>query len=157
VQQSINGGAWTNLTVAPTVARNLAVASPAGSNYQYRVRAMATRYGLATSAPSAWTTTTRNTLPVQSTGLTNTLASTRHFTVSWTNTSLNLTGFTIQRRLGGGAWSTITPTVTPALNGGTAYAFTDAVAAAGTYAYRVLATSAAGSTAYVTSPGAVTP
>ena len=157
VQQSINGGAWNTLTGVPTTARALAVASPVGSNYQYRVQAMATRYGLATSAPSAWTTTAHNTLPAQSAGLTSTLASTRHFTVRWNNTSLNLTGFTIQRRLGAGAWTTIAPTVTPALNSGTAYAFADAVTAAGTYTYRVLASSAAGSTAYVTSARVTTP
>ena len=156
VQRSINGGAWTSLTATPITARTLAAASPAGSNYQYRVQALATRYGLATSAPSAWTTTVFNTLPVQSTLLTNTLASTRNFAVSWTNPSLNLTAFTIQRRLGAGAWTTIAPTVTPALDGGTAYSFTDVVTAAGTYSYRVLATSAAGSTAYVTSAGVPT-
>jgi len=154
VEQSVNGGAWTTLTPTPITARTLAVASPAGSNYRYQVQAMATRYGLATSAPSAWTTTAFNTLPVQSTGLAVQLAATRNFSVRWTNVSLNITGFTVQRRLGAGAWTTITPAITPA---GTVYSFSDTVTAAGTYAYRVLATSAAGSTTYVTSAGVVTP
>ena len=157
VQQSINGGAWTSLTPTPIAARTLAVASPAGSSYQYRVQAIATRYGLASSAPSAWTTTVYNTLPLPSTGLSNVLASTRNFRVSWNNASLNLTGFTVQRRLGAGAWTTVAVTITPALNAGTAYSFTNTVTAAGTYSYRVLATSAAGSTAYVTSAGVATP
>jgi hypothetical protein len=57
--------------------------------------------------------------------------------------STNITGFTIQRRLGAGAWTTIAPVVT---KNGTAYSITDTVTAAGSYTYRLLATSAGGST-----------
>ena len=147
VQKSVDGGlTWTLLTPTPITARTLAAASPAGTNYQYSVQAMATRYGLPTSAPSAWKTTTFNTAALVSTGVTNALAATpaRTFNVSFTNTSLNLTGFTVQRRLGAGAWTTVAVTVTPALNTATTYSFSNTVTAAGSYTYRVAASSAAG-------------
>jgi hypothetical protein len=154
VQQSINGGAWTTLTPAPITARTLAVLSPAGSNYQYQVQAMATRYGLATSAPSAWTTTTFNTLPAASTTPVAALLATRNIGVTWTNASTNITGFTIQRRLGGGTWTTITPAPTVTQNG-TTYSIIDTVAAAGSYTYRLRATSVAGITANTAASNAV--
>jgi hypothetical protein len=155
VQRSVNGGTtWTTLTATPITARNLVVASPAGTNYQYRVQAMATRYGLATSAPSAWTTTTFNTAPAASTTPVAVLASTRHIGVTWTNASTNITSFTIQRRLGGGAWTTIAPAPAVAQNG-TTYSITDVVAAAGSYTYRLSATSLGGTTANTAASNAV--
>jgi FtsP/CotA-like multicopper oxidase with cupredoxin domain len=155
VQKSIDGGVtWSTLTAAPIAARTLAAASPAGSNYQYRVQALATRYGLAASLPSAWTTTTFNTAPAASTTPVAALVSTRNITVSFTNVSTNITGFTVQRRLGGGggAWTTIAPAVTA---NGTTYSFTDLVAAAGSYSYRLSATSAGGTTANTAASNAV--
>jgi hypothetical protein len=154
VQQSINGGAWTTLTPTPITARTLAVASPIGTNYSYRVAAQATRYGLATSALSPWTTTVHNTAPAASTTPVAALVSTRHISVTWTNVSTNITGFTIQRRLGAGAWTTIAPA--PAVTQtGTSFTFTDVVAAAGSYTYRLSATSAGGTTANTAASNAV--
>jgi hypothetical protein len=99
---------------------------------------------------------TVNTLPAQSTALTNALATTppRTFNVGFTNTSSNITGWIIQRGVSataGGAvtWTTIavTPTAT-----GTAYTFSNTATAAGFYRFRVQATSTAGNTAVVTTP-----
>lgn len=155
VQKSVDAGVtWTTLTVTPITARTLVAASPVGTNYQYRVQAMATRYGLATSAPSAWTTTTFNTAPAASTTPVAALVSTRHISVTWTNVSTNITGFTLQRRLGGGAWTTIAPAPTVTQNG-TTYSITDVVAAAGSYTYRLSATSAGGTTANTAASNAV--
>ncbi len=158
VQQSVNGGAtWTTLTATPIAALTLAVASPVGTNYQYRVQAFATRYGLATSAGSAWTTTTFNTAPAQSTGLTVAgVTATHTATVTFTNTSTNITGFTITRATVAangtvGAFAAITPA--PTVNhtaGTTTYSFTNVAPAAGRYQYRVVANSAGGSTAALT-------
>ena len=68
VQKSVDGGVtWTLLTPTPITARTLAAASPVGTNYQYQVQAMATRYGLATSAAGAWKTTVFNTAPAANT------------------------------------------------------------------------------------------
>ncbi len=157
VQQSINGGAWTTLTATPIAARTLAVASPIGSNYQYQVAAQATRFGLATSAPSAWRTTTFNTAPAASTLPTAALTATpRNLSFSWTNASSNITGFTIQRRLGAGAWATIAPAPTVTKTGNV-YSIVDVVTAAGSYTYRVTATSLGGTTAQATSNAIVTP
>jgi hypothetical protein len=106
-----------------------------------------------TSAYTAPVTVNLSAYPVQSIGLTNTLAALRTFHVSWTNTTAALTGWTIQVSANGGAWTTIAPTVTQA---GTTYAFTNVVTAAGSYRFRVQAKSAAGTTAYVTSAAVTT-
>jgi hypothetical protein len=103
-----------------------------------------------------------NTLPAQSTGLSALLgtatAAGTPISVNWANTSTNLTGWTIQRGVTGAAGAVTWTAITPTLNlSGTTYGFTDTVSALGTYSYRVLATSAAGSTAYVTSGAVTTP
>ena len=129
-----------------------------GASYQVQV---ATAYTLAgrTTIGAYSTAVTVNTLPAQSTVPSNLLLTTRNFVVNFVNTSTNISGCTIQRgrsATAGGAvtWTTITPVVSPS---GTTYAFTDTVTAAGFYRYRVLATSVAGSTTYVTSPAVSTP
>jgi hypothetical protein len=165
VQKSVDGGTtWTAVT-GPTAARTFAIASPVGTNYQYRVAAQATRYGLAASAlptlAAGWRTTTFNTLPAQSTALTNALAATpaRTFNVGFTNTSTNISGWIIQRGVSTTAAGAVTWTpvaVTPT-GVGSAYTFSNTVGAAGFYRFRVQATSAAGSTAIVTTPIVQTP
>jgi hypothetical protein len=79
--------------------------------------------------------------------------------VSWTNTSANITGFTLQRRLGAGAWVSTPATLANVTIAGTMYSYTDTVTAAGSYTYRLLATSLGGSTAYtaVSATPVVTP
>jgi hypothetical protein len=152
VQKSVDGVTWTPLTLTPNTARTLAALSPVGTNYQYQVAAQATRYGLGASAASAWKTTTFNTLPIASTTpvATLTVPATRGITVTWTNVSTNITGFTIQRRLGGGAWTTVaTPTTGLAVTKvGTGYSISDTtMTLAGSYTYRLSATSLGGTTA----------
>jgi hypothetical protein len=142
------------MTSTPITARSWTVPSPVGTNYQYRVAAQAGRYGLVASAFSPWTTTTFNTLPAASSPPAAALLATRSIQVTWSNPSTNITGFTIQRRLGAGAWTTIAPAPALTVNG-TAYAFTETVAAAGSYSYRLLATSLAGNTAYTAASSAV--
>jgi hypothetical protein len=134
----------------------LAVLSPDGINYQYRVAAQVTR-GTLVSSWSAWTTTPFNTVPAASTTPVAKLVTARNISVSWTNVSTNITGFTVQRRLGGGAWTNITPA--PAVTAAsTSYSIIDTVALPGSYTYRLLATSAGGSTANTaTSNAVVTP
>jgi hypothetical protein len=132
--------------LTPNTTRTLAALSPIGANYQYQVAAQASRYGLATSTPSAWISTVFNTVPVQSTVPTTSLLATRSIGVSWTNTSTNISGFTLQRRLGAGAWTNTPATLATITAVGTSYSYTDTVAAAGSYTYRLLATSLAGST-----------
>jgi hypothetical protein len=157
VQKSVDGGVtWTTLTATPIAARTLAVASPVGTNYQYRVAALATRYGQPASAPSAWRTNTFNTAPAASTAPTAALTATlRNLSFSWTNASTNITGFTIQRRLGGGAWGAVTaPTIA---KNGNVYSIVNVVTAAGSYTYRVTATSLGGTTAQATSNAITTP
>jgi hypothetical protein len=154
VQKSVDVGAtWTTLALAPNTARTLAALSPAGTNYQYRVTAQAKRYGLATSAASLPRTTVFNTAPaLNSTPVaTQGAAGSRAITVAWTNPSVNITGWTVTRRVGAGVWAAFTPTPALPLTGGS-YSFTDTGLTAGTnYAYRVTATSLGGTTAVVTS------
>jgi hypothetical protein len=146
-QMSVDAGiTWTPLMLTPNTTRTLAALSPIGANYQYQVAAQASRYSLATSTPSAWISTVFNTVPVQSTVPTTSLLATRSIGVSWTNTSTNISGFTLQRRLGAGAWTNTPATLATITAVGTSYSYTDTVAAAGSYTYRLLATSLAGST-----------
>jgi hypothetical protein len=158
VQQSVDGGVnWTTLTATPITARTLAVTTPVGANYQFQVAAQATRYGLPTSAAGKWTTTAvLNRAPAASTAPTAALTGPRNLSISWTNASTNITGFTIQRRLGRGAWTTIAPAPTVTQTGNV-YSIVDVVTAAGSYTYRVTATSLGGTTAQATSNAIVTP
>jgi hypothetical protein len=153
VQQSVNGGAFTTITVAPFTARQVNVVTALGNNYSYQVRAVATRYGQ-TSAASGWTSGAFNTVPVASTTPVAAAGAvgSKAITVTWTNPSSNITGFTVQRRFGG-VWTAITPAITQT---GTSFSFTDVVAAAGSYQYRLLATSLGGSTANTAASNAVT-
>jgi hypothetical protein len=161
VQLSLDGGlSWTPLALpAPGTARTLAALSPVGTNYQYQVAAQATRYGLATSALSAWKITVFNTAPEANSPPVAALLATRSIGVSWTNASTNITGFTLQRRLGAGAWISTPASLANVTIAGTMYSYTDTVAAAGSYTYRVLASSLGGSTAYtvVSATPVVTP
>jgi hypothetical protein len=151
VQRTTDGGVtWTPLALpAPGTARTLAITTPVGANYQYRVAAQATRFGLATSALGSWTTTAvLNRAPAVSTTPTAAagVAGSRQITVSWTNPSTNITGFTVQRSLGAAVFANMVPQPTWTKNG-TTYSFVDTLAASGgSYRYRLLATSAGGST-----------
>jgi hypothetical protein len=157
------GATWTTLTSAPITVRTLAVTTPVGANYQFRVAALATRYGQPASAPGAWATTVaRNTLPAQSTALTNALdaITARTFNVGFTNTSTNINGWIISvgrsnTATGAVTWTpiTVTPTAT-----GTGYTFSNLVTTgAGFYRFRIQASSLAGNTAVVTTPIVQTP
>jgi hypothetical protein len=146
VQQSVNGGPYVAIAGSPFTARNANVTSATGNDYTYQVQALATRYGLA-AVTSGVTTSNKvsmapaaSTTPVATAGV----AGSKKITVTWTNTSNNITGFTVQRRLGNnGGWTTILPAITPAA---TSYSFTDTAPAAGSYSYRVTATSLGGNT-----------
>jgi titin len=159
VQKSVNAGStWVDIIGSPFTARTAAIASPVGTNYQYRVAAVATPYGSLPTAQSIWRTTTFNTLPAASTRPTAIAGAvgSKQIAVTWTNASNNLTGFTLARRLGGGAWVNTPATLATVTKSGTnTYSFTDTVPAAGTYTYRVLATSAAGNTANTAASNAV--
>ena len=137
-----------NVAGGTTLTRNVNLV--AGNTYTYQIAAIDLVGTSAYSTPAI----TVNTPPAQSTGLAANLLATRSIGVTWTNLSTNITGFTIQRRLGAGAWTTITPAPTVTQNG-TAYSITNTVTAAGSYTYRLLATSAGGSTAYTAASNAV--
>ncbi len=128
-----------NVTAVAGATQTRAVTLVAGNNYTYTVAAV---NFAGTSAPSA--ALAMNTPPARSANFQANLAATRNIIVDWTNVSTNITGWTIQRRLGT-VWTTITPTVT--FVAPDAYSFNDtSMTAAGTYAYRVMATSAGGNT-----------
>jgi FtsP/CotA-like multicopper oxidase with cupredoxin domain len=149
VQVSTNGGAFASLPQTTALTANPAIA--AGNKYSFQVLAQTTKYGMTTQSLTASNVVVVDTRPAAST---TPLAAagavgSKQITVSWTNASNNITGWTVQRRIGGIA-TTIIPTVT---NVGTAYTFTDTAPAAGSYSYRVTAVSAVGTngpTAYST-------
>ena len=158
LQVATNGGAPVVLPPQSTLSANPTIA--AGNSYTIQVLAQATRFGL--TAPSGLSNTlTVNTPPAASTTpvASRTAPTTRGITVTWSNVSKNITGFTVQRRLGTGAWTTL-PTVgnaAPVVSvSGTTYSIADAtMTAAGSYTYRLLATSLGGSTANTAASNAI--
>jgi hypothetical protein len=159
VQSIVTGGTRTRRQTFTTNSGTLTIV-PNGSTYQVSVAAVFTdAQGVATQGPYS-TVITVNTIPAQSTALTNALApapaAPRTFDVSFTNTSTNITGFTIQigvstTAAGAVTWSAIAPTVNH-VAGTTAYSFSNLAPAAGFYRFRIQATSAAGTTAVATTP-----
>jgi hypothetical protein len=145
VQPYMSGVAQNPITVTAIAgtAQSRAVTLAAGNNYTYTVAAVNLQ---GSSLPSV--ALPINTPPARSLNLQANLMATNTITVDWTNASTNITGWTIQRRLGTGAtavWTTITPAVT--FVAPDAYSFTDTtMTVAGTYYYRVMATSVGGNT-----------
>jgi titin len=158
VEQSADGGlTWVAIAGSPFAASPVTFASAVGNNYLYRVQATASRVG-AISSVSAWRQSAQvNTLPAVSTTpvAAATPAGSRSIVVAWTNASNNLTGFTLARSTNGRTWVNTPATLATVTKSGTTYSFTDTVPAAGTYTYRVLATSAAGNTANTAASNAV--
>jgi hypothetical protein len=153
VQVQTNGGAWVNLP--QITARNTNAAIAAGNTYNFQVLAQATRFGVTTQSQVSnlvpvTTPPAASTTPVAAAGA----IGSKQISVTWTNPSKNITGFTVQRRLGAGAWGNITPA--PVINLATAptFTFTDTVPA-GTYSYRLLTTSAGGATGNTAASNAV--
>jgi titin len=149
VQVSTNGGAFTSLPQTTVLNANPAIA--AGNSYSFQVLAQTTKYGQTTQSLTASNVVVANTAPAASTTPVSTAGAvgSKQITVTWTNNSSNVTGWTVQRRVGGVA-TIIVPAVT---NVGTTYSFTDTAPAAGSYSYRVTAVSAVGTngpTAYST-------
>jgi hypothetical protein len=143
VQPYMSGVAQNPITVTAIAgtAQSRAVTLAAGNNYTYTVAAVNLQ---GSSLPSV--ALPINTPPARSLNLQANLMATNTITVDWTNASVNITGWTIQRRLGtAGVWTTITPAVT--FVAPDAYSFTDTtMTVAGTYYYRVMATSVGGNT-----------
>jgi hypothetical protein len=145
VQVATNGGNFVSLPQTANPAANPAIA--AGNSYQFQVLAQTTKYGLTTQSVTASNVIVVNTPPAISTTPVAVagLVGSKQITLSWTNVSSNITGFTVQRRFAG-VWTTLVPT--PAwTQSGTGFSLTDTVPAVGSYSYRLSATSAGGTTA----------
>ncbi len=139
VQVSTNGGAFTSLPQTTALNANPVIA--AGNSYSFQVLAQTTKYGLTTQSAASnvvavMTPPAASTAPVAVAGA----PGSRQITVTWTNASSNITAWTVQRRVGGVA----TTTVATVTNAGATYSFTDTAPAAGNYSYRVTAANAAG-------------
>ncbi len=153
VQVQTNGGGYVPLAQQNTLTANVAIA--AGNNYAIQVAAQATRFGLTTKSALS-NKLTVNTPPAASTRPTAVAgaAGTKKITVTWTNASSNITGWTVLRTstLRGSVPVTIVPTVTA---NGTSYSFVD-TAPAGSFTYSVQAISAGGTSAMTAASVAVT-
>ncbi len=159
VQVSTDGGK-TFTSPPQTTALTANPAIVAGNNYQFQVLAQTTKYGLTTQGLASNTVVVNtppaaSTTPVAAAGA----ATTKNITVSWTNASSNITGWSVERRPNTGPnnlrlWNTIVTSV-----GGSApsYTFTDQAPAAGNYTYRVTAMSAAGTNGPATSNAVTAP
>jgi hypothetical protein len=161
VQVSTNSGAPAALAQQNGLTANPVIA--AGNSYTIQVLTQATRFGLTTKSGlsntlAVQTPPAASATPVATAGT----AGTKAITVNWTNPSVNITGWTVQRRPNNGpvalrVWSDITATVT-VTGTNPAYAFTDtAPLAGGNYTYRVTAISAVGTSGPVASNAITAP
>jgi hypothetical protein len=138
VQTGTNGVLNMALAAQAGLTYNLAIA--AGNTYSMQVSAQSTRFGGVPVKSAVSNVLTVNTPPAATTGrpaATAGATGTKAITVTWTNSSSNITSWTVRRTVGN-ATTTITPTVTAT---GTSYSFVDTVPAAGRYSYQVQATS----------------
>jgi hypothetical protein len=124
----------------------------ASTTYFYRVRATS-RVGDSAYSNTASATTTTETVPAAPSGLAASAVSASQISLSWTDTSMNETGFTVERAMSStGPWNPLGTT------GASVVSYSDSgVAAATTCYYRVRATNAAGSSAYSNAASATTP
>jgi len=121
-----------------------------GTLYNYRVRAEAS--GVFGGYSNVAQVTTPQVPPTAPTGLAASATSSTSVDLTWTDTSNNETGFSIERATGAGSFAEIATT------GADATGFTDNTVAAGTaYSYRVLATNTAGPSGPSNTAGVVTP
>ena len=166
VQSVLIGGAGPIRRQTLTTAGGTLNIVPNGNMYNVSVAAIFTNaQGVAAVGPYS-TAITVNTVPAQSTGLTNVLAAVppalaRTFNVGFNNTSTNITGFIIQlgrSTTAGGAvaWSAIAPTMNH-VAGTTAYSFSAVAPSAGFYRFRIQASSAAGNNLVATTVAVNTP
>ena len=124
----------------------------ASTTYFYRVRATS-RVGDSAYSNTASATTTTETVPAAPSGLAASAVSASQISLSWTDTSMNETGFTVERAMSStGPWNPLGTT------GASVVSYSDSgLAAATTCYYRVRATNAAGSSAYSNAASATTP
>jgi fibronectin type 3 domain-containing protein len=151
VQQSINGGAWTQVgNVLGATAKTVNVTVANGNTYQYQVFAQSYLYAAtnftnsAAAGPVSLVTTPA--LPATVTNVAAAAASTSSINVSWTASATAGVTYVVQRKTGNGNFATITAVTSTA---GTTISFTDKGLTAGsTYQYQVqaVATNTAGST-----------
>ena len=145
IERSTDNTTWSTLvantgTTATTYTDTPISLSPANQNYYYRVYTITTD-GTSTASTSAFATSPN--VPGQVTGLTsaNTYPS---ITLNWSapvsNGGMTITGYTIEKATGAGAFSTLVPNT-----GTTSTTYADSVITAGTtYHYRVSAINAVG-------------
>lgn len=124
----------------------------AGTAYSFRVRASNATGASAYSPTASHTTPTPLQPPAAPTGIGGSATSKSSIRISWADRSSNESSFTLERRLGLGAWMAVTTL------GANATTHTDTGLLAGrSYSYRVKANNNAGSSGYNTSAAISTP
>ncbi|MDQ1324702.1 MAG: hypothetical protein QG587_2038, partial [Chloroflexota bacterium] len=143
VERSPDGSTgWTEIaTVATNSTGYSNTGLVSGATWHYRVRAV---NGLGYSAYSGSASATTLSLPAAPSLLTATPMSGTRIDLAWTDNATNETGFKVERRANGGAWSQI---ATPAANT-TTYVNGTGLSAGNTYDYRIRASNAVGDSVY---------
>ncbi len=150
IERSINGGAYVQVgTLAARAGTGttsfINTSVTPGNTYRYRVYAV---NGALRSAVSNTATIAIATLPAAPTTLTSVLRTgPLQISLTWTDRATNETGFIVQRSDNGGAFTQIATVGARLLTGTVTYNNTTAVAGH-TYAYRIAAVNATGSSAF---------
>ncbi len=147
VERSVNGGAFVAFPALPAnTVSYIDTAVTAGNTYDYRV--MATN----AAGPSAYSNTASVNVPALGPAAPSNLAASvlafpTRVRLTFTDNATNETGFVVERSANGGAFTVLANL--PALAGTGGVTYTDSTAVSGnTYAYRVKAVNAGGSSAY---------
>ena len=155
VWRRTSGGSDSFVKIANATGSSFAdTTAVTGQSYDYYVTAVAYQGG--ESAPSATVSTTAGSgtvaAPTAPTGVVATANAATSVTIKWSDTSGNETGFRIERKISGGAYSTVGTVNANVLT------FTDGSATASTgYTYRVIAVNAAGESVASNESSVVTP
>ncbi len=146
VERSVNGGAFNQLvTLAANSVSYIDTTVTAGRTHAYRVKAV---NGALSSGYSNTYSVSIPPAPAAPTSLVAGLLSGPQAQLTWQDNASNETGFVIERRINGGAFSVLT-TVGPKAGVGYKVSYTDGTVLPGnTYAYRVKAANATSASTY---------
>ncbi len=148
-------GGWTVIfTTGPNVtAYNDTGLTPSANDYSYRYRVRAKNAGGYSDYSNEYSSLTLPTAPINLTASAASYGTYGSINLTWQNTSINQSGFTIERKSGSGTYAQIGTAATNE----TSYSDNQSLTNNATYTYRVRATNISGNSDYSNEASATTP